>query len=69
MSEKLTGLQLQLYYNDLTKKEKAELIKFLMIRFDYSYCSIRNKFLGTSEFNKRDLILLGDVITEESWRQ
>lgn len=70
MSENMTGLELQLYYKEqLTKKEKSDFLKYLMITFDYSYASIQAKMSGNAELNKRDLILISDVVKEESWRQ
>ena len=70
MSENLTSVQLQEYYRDkLNKKEKSSLLKYLMIEFDYSYASIQGKMSGQLAMNKRDEILIGEVIREESWRQ
>lgn len=70
MSQNLTSLQLQLYYKEkLSRKEKSEFLKYLMIEFDYSYASIQQKMTGCAEFNKRDLILIGNVVEEESWRR
>ena len=70
MSENLTGVQLQSYYKEkLSKKEKSEFLKYLIVQFDYSYASIQQKMTGAAELNKRDIILIGDVVEKESWRQ
>lgn len=70
MSRNFTGLQLQLYYKEtLNRQEKSQFLKYLMVQFDYSYSSIQQKMTGATELNKRDLILIGDVVENESWRQ
>lgn len=69
MSENLSGLQLQLYYKEkLNRKEKSEFLKFLMVQFDYTYNSIQQKMTGASNLNKRDIILISEVVKNESWR-
>ena len=69
MDEKVAVLELQCYYKEqLTKKEKSEFLRYLMNQFGYSYCSIQNKMTGLASFNKRDLILIGQVVKDESWR-
>ena len=70
MSENLTAVQLQEYYrNKLDRREKSRLLKYLMLQFDYSYASIQAKMSGLLSMNKRDEILIGEVIKEEKWRQ
>jgi len=70
MSENLTSVQLQSYYKEkLSKKEKTEFLKYLMVTFDYSYNSIQQKMSGSADLNKRDIILIGEVVKNESWRQ
>ena len=66
--ENLTDVGLQSYYKKLGKKEKSEFIKYLMVQFSYSYASIQQKMTGKAGFNKRDLILIGDVVKNELWR-
>lgn len=70
MSGNLTGVQLQSYYKEkLSKKEKSRFLKYLIAEFDYSYQTIQQKMTGGAEMNKRDLILIGDVVEKESWKQ
>lgn len=69
MGKNLTGIELQSYYSGLNRTEKSLLIRYLMLEFDYRYASIQQKLTGKAEFNKRDLILIGEVIEQESWRQ
>jgi len=67
--ENLSDVQLQLYYKEqLSRTEKSQLLKYLMVQFDYSYASIQSKLTGKAEMNKRDLILIGETINSESWR-
>ncbi len=66
--ENLTELGLQAYYKGLEKKEKSEFIRYLMVEFSYSYASIQQKMTGKAGFNKRDLILIGEVVRNELWR-
>lgn len=67
--ENLTDVTLQGYYKEnLNRKEKSQLLKYLMLQFGYSYASIQSKMTGKAEMNKRDLILIGETINSESWR-
>jgi hypothetical protein len=68
IDENLTEIGLQAYYKKLGKKEKSEFIKYLMVEFSYSYASIQQKMTGKAGFNKRDLILIGEVVKDELWR-
>lgn len=69
MSENFTELGLQSYYKSLTKSEKSSLIEYLMVKFGYRYASLQSKLSGKHFLNKRDLILIGEVIQNESWKQ
>ena len=70
MKKNLTSLELQSYYKDkLKKKEKSVFLKYLMLEFGYSYSSIQQKMTGGAELNKRDLVLIGHVVENESWKQ
>lgn len=70
MNKNLTSLELQSYYRDkLKKKEKSVFLKYLMLEFGYSYSSIQQKMTGGAEMNKRDLVLIGHVVENESWKQ
>lgn len=70
MNKNLTSLELQSYYKDkLKKKEKSVFLKYLMLEFGYSYSSIQQKMTGGAELNKRDLVLIGHVVENESWKQ
>ena len=69
MCKNLTSVELQCYYREkLSKPEKSQLLKYLMVQFDYSYASIQSKLTGKAEMNKRDIILIGDTIENESWK-
>lgn len=70
MSKNFTPMELQCYYREtLSKKEKSQFMKYLMIEFGYSYSSIQQKLTGICDMNKRDLILIGNVVENESWKQ
>ncbi len=64
----LSNVELQSFYNDLSKKEKSEFLKFLIREFDYSYSAIQSKMTGSSEMNRRDVILISNVVTSELWK-
>lgn len=67
--EIMTSVKLQAYYQDsLSKNEKSQLLRYLIQQFDYSYSSLQQKMTGKAEFNKRDLILIGEVINSKSWK-
>ncbi len=69
MSNFLTEVELQAYYKEkLCKKEKGELLRYLMIEFDYNYHSLQRKLVGKDSMNKRDIILIGETIRNESWK-
>jgi hypothetical protein len=69
MSKNFTDVQLRVYYKEnLSKKEKSEFLRYLMMEFDYSYSSLQQKLSGGADLNKRDLILIGSVIEDERWR-
>lgn len=67
--EKNEKMALQGYYEKLTKKEKSDFLRYLMITFEYKYASIQSKMTGRAELNMRDLILIREVVNSESWRQ
>ena len=70
MSKNFSPLELKCYYREtLTKKEKSEFLKYLVKEFDYSQSSIQQKMTGQCEMNKRDVILIGNVVENESWKQ
>ncbi len=69
MGEILSSVKLQNYYNDLTKNEKSQFLKYLLVQFDYSYSAAQSKMTGKAEMNKRDLILIGEVVKKELWKE
>lgn len=69
MSENLTDLGLQSYYKSLSKSEKSDLIDYLMDEFGYRYSSLQAKLSGKHDLNKRDLILIGEVVQNGLWKQ
>ncbi|MCR4602474.1 MAG: hypothetical protein K5683_02925 [Prevotella sp.] len=62
-------VKLQAYYSELTKSEKSDFLKYLMVEFDYGYASLQAKMTGKASLNKRDIILIGKVIKDELWKQ
>ncbi len=62
-------VRLQNYYSELSKNEKSDFLKYLMVEFDYGYASLQAKMTGKASLNKRDIILIGKVIKEETWKQ
>lgn len=68
MSEKMTSVELKSYYSGLSKKEKGELLRHLVKKFDYSYSSVQQKLHGNADLNARDIILIGNEVEDESWK-
>lgn len=56
------------YYATLSKKEKSQLIHFLMEKYGFCYCTIQQKLTGRTKFNPRDLLVVQTVINQSLWK-
>lgn len=66
--QKNTAIVVQDYYADLSKKEKSQLMNYLIVNYDFRYNTIQQKLSGKSEFNPRDLLVVSTVIKEKLWK-
>lgn len=66
--QKNTAIVVQDYYADLSKKEKSQLMNYLIVNYDFRYNTIQQKLSGKSEFNPRDLLVVSTVIKEQLWK-
>lgn len=65
---KNTAIVVQDYYAALSKKEKSELMNYLIVHYDFRYNTIQQKLSGKSLFNARDLLVVSTVIKEQLWK-
>ena len=68
MSKNLTQLELQFYYSGLSKKDKGDFMLYLTKEYEYKSSTLQKKLTGVLECDKRDLILIGDAVQSEAWR-
>lgn len=62
------GITVQGYYASLSKKEKSQLIKFLMDKYGFCYNTVQQKLTGRTMFNPRDLLVVTTVINQSLWK-
>ena len=65
---KNSTIVVQDYYAALSKKEKSELMNYLIVNYDFRYNTIQQKLSGKSLFNARDLLVVSTVIKEQLWK-
>ncbi len=56
------------YYKKLSKKDKKDLITYLVKRYDMNYYTICSKFNKRSKMNQLEIETIANIINEESWR-
>lgn len=66
--QKNTAIVVQDYYAELSKKEKSQLMNYLIVHYAFGYNTIQQKLSGKSEFNPRDLLVVSTVIKENLWK-
>ena len=59
------ALTIEGYYATLSKKEKSQLIQFLMTKYGFCYNTVQQKL---TKFNPRDLLVVKTVIKESLWK-
>lgn len=65
---KNSAITIKDYYANLTKKEKTQILAYLMNHYGFRYNSVQQKLTGKSDFNPRDLLVVKTVIKEELWK-
>lgn len=65
---KKSAITINDYYAKLSKKEKSQILGYLITHYGFRYNTIQQKLTGKSEFNPRDLLAVKTVIKEELWR-
>ena len=65
---KKRALTIEGYYATLSKKEKSQLIQFLMNQYGFCYNTVQQKLSGRTKFNPRDLLVVSTVIKEQLWK-
>ena len=68
MSKNLTQLALECYYSKLSRKDKGDFMLYLTQEFGYKSSTLQKKLTGILQCDKRDLILIGETIENESWK-
>jgi hypothetical protein len=56
------------YYAKLSKKEKSQILGYLITHYGFRYNTIQQKLTGKSDFNPRDMLVVQTVINEDLWR-
>lgn len=70
MSEELTVVDLRDYYSGLRKKERGELLRYLVGNYGMGASTLVNKFAGRLKFTQSDTVLVRMAIEKEAeWRQ
>lgn len=55
MENKFESLNLEVYYANLSRKNKAEYLKYLMVNYGMNYNTIRRKLSGVGGYNLNTL--------------
>lgn len=62
------ALTIEGYYATLSKKEKSQLIQFLMTKYGFCYNTVQQKLTGRTKFNPRDLLVVQTVVNQSLWK-
>lgn len=65
---KKSAITINDYYAKLSKKEKSQILGYLITHYGFRYNTIQQKLTGKSDFNPRDMLVVQTVINEDSWR-
>lgn len=65
---KNSALTIQGYYQTLGKKDKSQLINYLMQTYGFGYSSLQYKLNGRRQFNPRDTLVVQTVINNQLWK-
>ena len=62
------ALTIEGYYASLSKKEKSQLIQFLMTKYGFCYNTVQQKLSGRTKCKPSDLLVVQTVIKESLWK-
>lgn len=65
---KKSAITINDYYAKLSKKEKSQMLGYLITHYGFRYNTIQQKLTGKSDFNPRDMLVVQTVINEGLWR-
>lgn len=65
---KKSAITINDYYAKLSKKEKSQILGYLITHYGFRYNTIQQKLTGKSDFNPRDMSVVQTVINEDLWR-
>ena len=65
---KKSAITINDYYAKLSKKEKSQILGYLITHYGFRYNTIQQKSTGKSDFNPRDMLVVQTVINEDLWR-
>lgn len=65
---KKSAITINDYYAKLSKKEKSQILGYLITHYGFRYNTIQQKLTGKSDFNPRDMLVVQTVINEDLWR-
>lgn len=65
---KKSAITINDYYAKLSKKEKSQILGYLITHYGFRYNTIQQKLTGKSDFNPRDMLVVQTVINENLWR-
>lgn len=72
MEHNLESLNLADYYKSLSRKNKANFLKYLMVTYDLNYSTMYRKIIGTAgcNLNKLERMACNEAIQKEDvWMQ
>ena len=62
-------LGISIYYKNLSKKEKKQLIVYLIKRYDMNYYTVMSKLNGRNKMNALEIEVINNVINEGLWKR
>lgn len=65
---KKSAITINDYYAKLSKKEKSQILGYLITHYGFRYNTIQQKLTGKSDFNPRDMLVVQTVINADLWR-
>lgn len=67
--KELTPVAIRDYYKSLSKKDKGNLLQFLVANCDLGYSTLINRLAGRSEFHRPEIIIISEIIEGELWKK
>lgn len=63
-----TQLGISIYYKNLKRNERRDLISYLIKRYDMNYYTLIAKFNRRNKMSMVEIEVIANVINEEAWR-